>query len=216
MSKPNILIGPDERQLNNIYAGARGERYDPGCLLDRHLVAIRQLPRVQAAPAEKRRALAAELGRRLTAAKPEELRNMRELLNQTVIRQETESCGFLGLGKRTVTKRYTEPRPSSRELVNLLRGEAYDAVYREHQTTPGDDPSRFEDQYENYYLITASGRLLWVCYTLNWDYNLGGVYDVEWWNCSEISDATPWICLLVRAAQVLGAETAEALCRQYV
>lgn len=220
MSNPtiNILIGPNEQQRDAIVRGLRNQPYNAGCLLGRHMVAIRQVPRILAAPPKSRQALAAELGRRLTAAKPEELRNMQELLNKTVIRRETESYGFLGLKKRAVTKRYTEPRPSSQALVALLRGEAYDAVYRRHWTESEGNP-RYEDQCEDYLLITASGRFLEVRYTLNWDYNLSVVFDVEWFGGPRAlpdNNEDAWIYLVMRAAQVLGDEAAEDLCKQYV
>ena len=86
MSNPtiNILIGPNEQQRDAIVRGLRNQPYNAGCLLGRHMVAIRQVPRILAASPKSRQALAAELGRRLTAAKPEELRNMQELLNKEI------------------------------------------------------------------------------------------------------------------------------------
>ena len=214
MGNLRILVGADNRVGNEIYKAVNGQQYYRGCLHSYHMSAIEIARTFQSLPEAKRQALAADCARRMVTAKPDELDNWEHVVNETYYQNEKEPCGFLGLGRKTVRKRYTRPRAAAKPYLDALRGEAFHVIYREYEDEERD---RGEDDYDSYILVTQSGRFLTLSYEVRFDYRVGEVYRVDLYNpgITGIGALMALIHFAIQIAQVIGKDNFDQLARRY-
>ena len=209
-----VLTGADKRTGNEIYKAVTGQPYYSPCLNTYHKNAIEIAKTFRALPEAKRQALVVECAQRMVAAKPDKLDNWENVVNETYYQMEKEPCGFLGLGRRTVRKKYTRPRAAAKPYLDALRGEAFHVIYREYEDEERD---RGEDDYDSYILVTQSGRFLTLSYEVRFDYRVGEVYRVDLYNpgITGIGALMTLIHFAIQIAQVIGKDNFDQLARRY-
>ena len=215
MGNLRILVGADNRVGNEIYKAVSGQQYYRGCLNSYHMSAIEIARTFQSLPEAKRQALAADCARRMVTAKPDELDNWEHVVNETYFQNEKEPCGFLGLGRKTVRKKYTRPRAAAKPYLDALRGEAVHVIYREYED---EERSNGEDDFDRYIVVTQSGRFVTMSYNVRFDYHIGGVYRVDLYNpgTTGIGDLMTLIHFAIEIAKVIGKEGFDQIARQYM
>lgn len=211
----HVMAGADKRAAEEIYKAVNGQPYYSPCLNTYHKYAIEIVRTIRSLPAAKGKALAADCARRMAAAKPDNLgSNWGHVVNETYYRDEKEPCGFLGLGRKTVRKRYTRPRAAAKPYLDLLRGESFHVIYREHEN---DERGSREDEYDHFILVTQSGRCLRLSFTVRFDYSAGGVckVDLHTPGTADLMSVDNLIHLGVEVAKVIGKAGFDQLTRQY-